>query len=287
MKRIAIILTVILCMMFTCAFAEGDVNVVTIREWLDAKGECGDCLIVAVVDEVVNPMLAVISDETASVHLFCEVSAAEICDGDVLLLRAPGYNEYEGEIEMAFPEILRRVYTSQMNASKRAQAEQYVFEAIPDEIVLVSDQIFDGDVTVSGVGQMIYFQNCEFNGNVINCAPESTKVYIAYDCVFAEGAHCIINSGVREADLYYDTPKFIIERYVEVECTDLGGVIAVGDGEIVFNGEIYGMEGLQLVQLADGSVVDYEEGMENNCSMHGVMRWWENGEEVFVTAGIE
>ncbi len=288
MKRIvAFLLILVLCMTCTAALGEGEVNAVTIREWLDAKGDCGDCLIVAIVDEVVNPMLAVICDETASVHLFAEVASAEICDGDVLLLHNPAYNEYEGEIEMAFPEIVRRVYTSEANASKRVDAEQYEFEASPDEEIVISDRIFNGDVSVSGIGQLVIFQNCEFRGNIVNNAPEFTKVYIGYDCEFADGAHCIIDSGVREADLYYETPKFILEKYVEIECKDLGGVIAMGDGEIVFNGESYGMDNLQLIQKADGSVVQYEEGMEENCSMHGVMRWWENGEEVFVTAGIE
>ena len=288
MKRLAaLLLILVLCLTSTAALGEGEVNAVTIQEWLNAKGDCGDCLIVAVVDEVINPMLAVICDETASVHLFAEVSAAEICDGDVLLLHNPAYNEYEGEIEMAFPEIVRRVYTSEISASKRMDARQYEFEASPDEEITISDTVFHGDVSVSGVGQLVIFRNCRFEGNLINCAPELTKIYICYDCEFADGAHCIIDSGVREANLYYETPKFVLEKYVEIESSDLGGVIAMGDGDIVFNGKTYGMDDLQLIQKADGSVVDYEEGMESSCSMHAVMHWWENGEEVLVTAGIE
>lgn len=288
MKRVvAYLLTLVLCIVCSCALCEDSVNVVTIQEWLDAKGECGDCLLVVLVDQAVNPMLAIIHDETASVRLFAEVAAAEICDGDVLLLRNPEYNEYEGEVEMAFPDILRRIYTTALNASKRVPAEQYEFTASPDEIVFISDQVFSGEVSIIGIGQMVYFQNCEFKGNIVNGAPESTKVYISYDCEFIGDAHCIVNSGLTEADLYYDTPKFLLEKSVEVESAQLGGVIAMGEGDLVFNGVTYSMNNLQLVQKLDGSVVSYEEGMEDNCSMHGVMHWWENGEEVIVTVGIE
>ncbi len=70
MKRIiALLVTVVLLAACASALADGR-KFVTINEWLDAKGECGDCALVVQVREVLGPVLAVVEDETGSVNLF-------------------------------------------------------------------------------------------------------------------------------------------------------------------------------------------------------------------------
>ena len=72
MKRIAALLALLLLLtaLPCAALADAEPRFVTIREWLDAKGECGDCLLLVKIDEVVNPVLAVAIDETGSVNLY-------------------------------------------------------------------------------------------------------------------------------------------------------------------------------------------------------------------------
>lgn len=82
---------------------------VTLQSWLDAKGEFENCTVTVTVQEIANPVLASVSDETASVNLygvtidgeFTDFIALDLQVGDTLVLSNPVYNEYEGTIEMA------------------------------------------------------------------------------------------------------------------------------------------------------------------------------------------
>lgn len=152
-----------------------------------------------------------------------------------------------------------------------------------DEPQYISDMVFDGDVAVRGVGQAVYFMNCVFNGNVISYAPSTTYVWIMDDCVFNGDAHCILKSGVREADTEYPIPKFALLQPVPVECEDLGGALAAGTFDIVLNGQTFSIQDIQYMDTGDGNVVPYEPGME--AGGHVAMHWWENGEEIIFTAG--
>ena len=89
---------------------------VTIAEWMDAKGECGDCLLLVKIYEVINPVLAVGIDETGSVNLFPGgedgLAIEFIADGTFLegywmVIENPRYNEFEGTPEMAGWKVLR------------------------------------------------------------------------------------------------------------------------------------------------------------------------------------
>ena len=68
-KIIAAVLVIVLIFTFACALADSP-KFVTINEWLDTKGECGDCYMVIQIREVLGPVLAVAADETGSVNLF-------------------------------------------------------------------------------------------------------------------------------------------------------------------------------------------------------------------------
>ena len=60
-KIIAAVLVIVLIFTFACALADSP-KFVTINEWLDTKGECGDCYMVIQIREVLGPVLAVAAD---------------------------------------------------------------------------------------------------------------------------------------------------------------------------------------------------------------------------------
>ena len=85
---------------------------VTVQEWLDAKGECGECMLLLKVETVLNPVLAIGRDETGTVNLYSGKAEetdiivwfmGEDCagEGSTMVIANPRYNIYEGTIEMA------------------------------------------------------------------------------------------------------------------------------------------------------------------------------------------
>ena len=119
-KTIALTLSMVLILVsLSCVVqAEESPRFVTIQEWLDAKGECGDCMLVLKVVQEVNPTVALVADETGTANLFSgineESSFIEFMSqesgpkvGYVLVIANPKYNEYEGNIEMAAWTLLR------------------------------------------------------------------------------------------------------------------------------------------------------------------------------------
>ena len=111
MKRIiALLLTVVLLAACASTLADGR-KFVTIKEWLDAKGECGDCALVVQVREVLGPVLAVVEDETGSVNLFtgaeedllfnfADHNDAEYYRHWIFVISNPEYNVFEGTVEL-------------------------------------------------------------------------------------------------------------------------------------------------------------------------------------------
>ena len=119
-KTIALTLSMVLILVsISCIVqAEEGPRFVTIQEWLNAKGECGDCMLVLKVVQEVNPTVALVADETGTVNLFSgineESSFIEFMSqesgpkvGYVLVIANPKYNEYEGNIERAAWTLLR------------------------------------------------------------------------------------------------------------------------------------------------------------------------------------
>jgi hypothetical protein len=111
MKRIiALLVTVVLLAVGASALADGR-KFVTINEWLDAKGECGDCALVVQVREVLGPVLAFVEDETGSVNLFtgaeedllfnfADHNDAEYYRHWIFVISNPEYNVFEGTVEL-------------------------------------------------------------------------------------------------------------------------------------------------------------------------------------------
>lgn len=117
-KILAAALAVMLVLIsFSCfAQAEEEMKFVTIQEWLDAKGECGSCMLLLKIKEVLNPVLALCADETGEVNLYSggessiilEFGSEErILNGYWMVIANPRYNEYEGTVEMADWTLLR------------------------------------------------------------------------------------------------------------------------------------------------------------------------------------
>ena len=89
---------------------------VTIREWLDTEGECGDCMVLLRIRQIINPVLAIGEDETGTIDLYSggedriiiNFTEDDIAEGDFIVIANPKYNPYEGKIEMA-DWILKRI----------------------------------------------------------------------------------------------------------------------------------------------------------------------------------
>ena len=118
-KTIALALSIVLVLVsLSCiAQAEEGPKFVTIREWLDAKGECGDCMLLLKITQILNPVLAVGADDTGEINLFSgngEDSMiinfmSDECpqEGAILVIANPRYNEFEGTVELADWTVLR------------------------------------------------------------------------------------------------------------------------------------------------------------------------------------
>lgn len=119
MKKMLAILMLVVCIIVSIAgisFAD-DMKFVTIQEWLDAKGECGDCMLLVKIQTIFNPVLASAADETGAVNLFSAngedsmivnfMGDEGLTEGSVLVIANPRWNEYEGTIEMADWTVLR------------------------------------------------------------------------------------------------------------------------------------------------------------------------------------
>lgn len=118
-KTIVLALSIVLVLVsLSCiAQAEEAPKFVTIQEWLDAKGECGDCMLLLKITQILNPVLAVAADDTGTINLFSgngEDSMiinfmSDECpqEGAILVIANPRYNEFEGSVEMADWTVLR------------------------------------------------------------------------------------------------------------------------------------------------------------------------------------
>ena len=119
-KPIALALSIVfvLVSLLCVAQAEESHRFVTVQEWLDAEGECGDCMLVLKIMQELNPVVALAADETGTVNLYSganEESSFVLFMGDetgskvgyVLVIANPKYNPFEGNIEMAEWTLLR------------------------------------------------------------------------------------------------------------------------------------------------------------------------------------
>ena len=121
-KTIALALSIVLVLVSLSCFAQAEEvpKFVTVQEWLDARGECGDCMLLLKIVQILNPVVALAADETGTVNLYSGGNDPEsfvaffdeegrLLDGYVLVIANPKYNPYEGTIEMANWTLLRMI----------------------------------------------------------------------------------------------------------------------------------------------------------------------------------
>ena len=129
-KTLLLILSFVLLLVSLLGFAlaEESLRFVTIQEWLDAKGECDDCMLLLKIMHILNPVLAIATDDTGTINLFSgngEDSMiinfmSDECpqEGAILVIANPRYNEFEGSIEMADWSLLRVMRDPTLNKAE-------------------------------------------------------------------------------------------------------------------------------------------------------------------------
>ncbi len=116
-KAIAVLMLLVCVVLAATAVAGEEAKFVTVQEWIDAKGECGDCMLLLKVTTILNPVLAIAEDETGTVNLFSGngedsmivnfMGDEGLTEGSILVVANPRWNEYEGTVEMADWTVLR------------------------------------------------------------------------------------------------------------------------------------------------------------------------------------
>ncbi len=166
----------------------------------------------------------------------------------------------------------------QQEENERSKATEFTFELAAGEERIVENLVFDEAVTISGDFGIIVFENCEFNGNIINAAEQFTRVILS-DNTSVNG-NCVFKNTTKEATMDTPMPKFISPNTLNVVCEDcIGSFVLNGTKEnIIFNGETYSIADAEFFYDANANeLVPYEE---QEASVLFVGQWWENGEKV-------
>ena len=118
-KTVVLALSIVLVFVSLSCFAQAGEwpAFITIRDWLDARGECGDCMLLLKVIRILNPVLAAAADDTGTINLFSgngEDSMiinfmSDECpqEGAIPVIANPKYHEFEGSAETAEWTVLR------------------------------------------------------------------------------------------------------------------------------------------------------------------------------------
>ena len=171
-KTIALIASVILVLIIvSCAALSEEARFVTIQEWLDAKGESGDCMLLLKIQEVLNPVLAIGADDTGTINLYSGGENSIIIEfgnderlltGYWMVIGYPKYNEYEGTIEMADWSLLSAIpdtQTVQFNAEIAAKTEE--IQALQTELERYAEQMAGADAYIAEQAAQIDALNAE------------------------------------------------------------------------------------------------------------------------------
>ena len=168
--------------------------------------------------------------------------------------------------------------SSQQEDNGRSKATEFTFELAAEEERTVENLIFDEDVTISGDFGIIIFENCEFNGDIINTADQFTRVVLP-DGTTVNG-NCVFKNTTKEANMDYPMPKFMSPNTLSIVCEDCigSGILENTENSIVFNGETYSMADVESYYVADTNELVPYEGQDASTLFVG--QWWEHGEKV-------
>ena len=119
MKRRIAALAMAVCMILSITAVSGaeGTKFVTIQEWIDAGGDCGDCMLLLKVKTILMPVLAIAEDETGTIALYSAIGEDDaivnfmsdegLAEGSMLVIANPKWIEYEGTTEMMDWTVLR------------------------------------------------------------------------------------------------------------------------------------------------------------------------------------
>ena len=162
----------------------------------------------------------------------------------------------------------------------QAARNRYTFELTEGYQQYIEGETFDGNVVISGDNAQIVFSGCVFNGDIVNTAEAWTRVMLL-GCEV--NGKCIIKNTGKEGTIDTPLPKFLTDAPIEVVCEEcLGAVVALGDFEVVLNGQTYTMADSSIFfdnSNPEAGYVPYE-GQE--ASVYWVAQWWENGEQIIM-----
>ncbi len=168
--------------------------------------------------------------------------------------------------------------SSQQDENERSKATEFIFELDAEEELTVKNLIFDEDVTIIGDFGTIIFENCEFNGDIINTAEQFTRVVLP-DGTTVNG-NCVFKNTTKEATMDTPMPKFVSPNTLNIVCEDCIGscILENMEATIIFNGETYSMADVEFFYDATTNELVPYEGQE--VSSFFVGQWWENGEKI-------
>lgn len=168
--------------------------------------------------------------------------------------------------------------SSQQEENRRIKATEFTFELAAEEERIVENLVFDEDVTISGDFGIIVFENCEFNGDILNAAEQFTRVILP-DGTTVNG-NCVFKNTTKEATIDSPMPKFVSPNTLNIVCEDcIGSCVLDGTEEnIRFNGETYSMADVEFFYDANTKELIPYEGQEASALFVG--QWWENGEKI-------
>lgn len=197
----------------------------------------------------------------------------------VMLLTACGGGETQPNTDNSDPGNQQQEQSSENTTDEngRSKATEFTFELDAEEERTVENLVFDEDVTISGDFGIIIFENCEFNGDIINTAEQFTRVILTNGTTV--NGECILRNTTKEATMDTPIPKFISSETLNIVCEECigAGIVDNAEANIIFNGKTYSISDAEyfLGPETDG-VVPYE-GQEANVLCVG--QWWENGEK--------
>ena len=170
--------------------------------------------------------------------------------------------------------------SSQQEENRRIKATEFTFELAAEVVRIVENLVFDEDVTISGDFGIIVFENCEFNGDIINAAEQFTRVILP-DGTTVNG-NCVFKNTTKEATIDSPMPKFVSPNTLNIVCEDcIGSCVLDGTEEnIIFNGETYSMADVEFFYDANTNELIPYEGQEASALFVG--QWWENGEKILL-----
>jgi len=181
--------------------------------------------------------------------------------------------------------LLTMMFSFAVAEGELTDATEYTFNLANEEQAFVADTRFNETVVVYGEQAQIYFENCEFNGDIILRAEEGTRVFL-FGCTM--NGKCIFQNTTKEASFVGTAfPKFGSDTTFEVVANECFGcaVALHTDMEVIFNGVTYGPQDTGYYWTEEDPDAGYRPYMGEDLSAYFVAQWWECGTKMATVGG--